>query len=148
MQTAKVMSEMIEYMSGVGRTVFGCPKSSSNVDDLMHMYQVDTTLASYFKKRRDQSLDALMNVIEVPKLTSVIDETIRHKLKQSATLLNGKLYRLQIDTKAPGATPDITALSNKLNRDGRYTAKEVNDLIDGCKTDRAPAKSFTVISNG
>lgn len=146
MKVTETLSRLVAHVSELGRTNFGCPKSTSNVDPLLHAYHVDTTLASYFAKRRKESLDALQPSIQSDAVDQAQERALSDNMKQHVSLVKGGIYRLDANIKAPAQRLNITGLKNQLARDGRYTQKEIDAMVERYTAFNKPATSYDVVA--
>ncbi len=146
MNIAEIKSSLALHLKEIGRGTFGCPTPCGNHDPAIHAYMIDTMCASFFKKQRENSLVEVLLACDSTRIDRAIEDACTDKAKQSASLLQDKLYEFTLDVKTPASTLNVTQLRSTLNKDGRYTSKEIEAMFAKCTSMRTPAKSFSAVA--
>ena len=146
---ASYRSKLTHALRSIG-TVGGHepPKSSSNVDPLMHELEVASTGASFFEKRRKNALARLLEAVDLSKLDDTVSRVTETEIGEEVYVAEGDIYALTCSINKPSYRLDDKMLRNKLMREHHMTQAQVTALMNSCLKPSVPARRFRIVARG
>lgn len=142
---ADFASQVQKALDKIGRANGTAPPSSQDpADAKLHMYYIDKMAESFFKKRAEQSLVECAEHLQAHQF--VVDLAKKKKTKQEATICQAENYTMTFSANTPAMRFSQDKLRIKLAKMG-WPKDQVDDLIEACRDENEPAKSYKVIPN-
>lgn len=142
-------STLTKALNNIGRTNgHAAPKSDSNVDPLMHEYDVASVASSYFERRRKEALERMLGAIDQSAVSDAETRVTANNIGEEVFVASGKVYDLVCTISKPSERLDEAVLRATLMRKHKLTQAQVAKLIQECTKATRPAKRFRVVAHG
>lgn len=122
------------------------PDKGDKVDSSLHQYAVATDSEKFFKSERTRLLDEILGANDDAFNTAqqLIDTANTNNKAQQSSILNGKIYDLELNVSRPYQKFDKEILKHLLIKETKLSPADVNRLFKLSTGLGSPRRTFKV----